>query len=336
MSGELLGAALTYGLRGWRVVPLEDDGKAPRIKRWQLKASSDPATITGWWEKWPNANVGVAAGAASGIVVLDVDGDEGEATLAELEDKLGPLPETLEVATPSGGRHLWFQHPGGHVPNSASALGPGLDVRGDGGLVVVPPSGRPGGIWEWLGDPDDSGELAELPPAWAALLRVDQAPEAVEPLEGAGQRGTMPYGQTALDLEALEVAEAPEGERNTRLNLAAFRMGQLAAEDELNLNDAGNRLLEAAVYSGLPTHEAEQTIRSGLAAGMHHPRDPLSGSEKSELDEKSHLTSDDAPEEGAREVEESSPEAADSPLDGDGPTLSSRPFSRIICAGQRG
>ena len=340
MTGDVLASALTCGLKGWRGFPVRcvqpngecscetncgRPGRHPQIKNWPKRATTSPAQLQRWWTRWPDANLGIATGVESNLLVLDVDGDQGEATLAALEDKLGPLPETLEVVTPSGGRHLYFTHPGGRVKTGAgqeSGLGPGLDVRGDGGMVLAPPSYRPGGIYEWVDGPEDP---AELPEAWAALLRADQAPEGVEPSDGAGQAPTMPYGQTALDLEALEVAEALEGNRNDRLNLAAFRLGQLAAEDKLNLNDAGNRLLEAAVYSGLPAHEAEQTIRSGLAAGMHHPRNPLSRSEKSDMDEKSPLTSGDAPEESTREVEESPPEDADSPLEDGGPTLSSHP-----------
>ncbi len=85
--------------------------------------------------RYPNANVAIATGAISGLVVIDIDGPDGEASLATLP----PMPETRIVQT-GRGRHLYFAHPGGAVPNSAGKLGKGIDVRGDSGYVVAPPS----------------------------------------------------------------------------------------------------------------------------------------------------------------------------------------------------
>ncbi|MEI6502612.1 MAG: bifunctional DNA primase/polymerase [Armatimonadota bacterium] len=140
---ELLEAALDYAARGWAVHPCK--GKLPRINDWPNAASTDSEIISGWWAQWPTANIGIATGARSGIVVLDVDidpdkGIDGEASLAALEAKYGPSPETRQVRTGRGGRHLYFKHPGHLVQTRAGSLGPGLDVRGDGGLVIAPPS----------------------------------------------------------------------------------------------------------------------------------------------------------------------------------------------------
>lgn len=143
-EGNTLAAALEYASRGWRVFPLWPGGKVPLIQEWQHRATTDEATIRAWWARWPNANVAIATGAGSGLVVLDVDGPKGEATLARLEAANGALPPTREVKTPRG-RHLYFDHPGGYVPCSAGLVGPGLDVRGDGGYVVAPPSVERGG-----------------------------------------------------------------------------------------------------------------------------------------------------------------------------------------------
>ena len=113
---------------------------------------------------WPDANVAGRTGRASGLVVVDVDGDEGIASLRDLERRYEPLPITASVVTPSGGQHFYFAHPGGHVPNSASALAAGLDIRGDGGYVLMPPSiGTSGRRYE----PDERCPFAPLP-GWLA------------------------------------------------------------------------------------------------------------------------------------------------------------------------
>ena len=89
MSGPptMLAAALAYAARGWPVFPLKPRDKVPAIPKTEggsgfYDATTDPAVIRRWWERWPDANVGLATGAAAGFVVLDVDGPEGEASLA--------------------------------------------------------------------------------------------------------------------------------------------------------------------------------------------------------------------------------------------------------------
>ena len=118
----------------------ETPGKHPRILQWPENATTRPGMIRSWWGRWPEANIGLVTGEASRLVVLDVDPRHGgHVGLEELERQFGPLPATVEAQTGSGGRHLLFKHPGQRVSNSAGILGPGLDVRGDGGYIVVPP-----------------------------------------------------------------------------------------------------------------------------------------------------------------------------------------------------
>lgn len=163
-----LDAALVAARAGLRVLPLHGivdgactcsegtecarAGKHPRISDWATRATVDVDQARAWWARWPDANTGVATG--DGLVVLDVDGPDGEASLAELERTHGPLPVTLEVRSgrEGGGRHLYLMAPGWHVVTSYSSrrardpggdrLGRGLDVRADGGngLVVAPGS----------------------------------------------------------------------------------------------------------------------------------------------------------------------------------------------------
>jgi len=146
--------AAEYARRGWAVIPLHtpeqgvcscgkaacgSPGKHPRTMNGLKDASADPAQAARWWSMWPEANIGIVCGAVSGLVVIDVDGPDGEETLEALEADIGPLPETVEALTGKG-RHLYFNHPGVEIRPSAGVLGSALDVRGDGGYVVGPPS----------------------------------------------------------------------------------------------------------------------------------------------------------------------------------------------------
>lgn len=142
-------AALMYARRGWRVFPLVPRSKFPKIDAWQHEATTDTATIEKWWTKWPDAGVGVATGSGSRVLVLDVDGgDLGVASLRLLAAEYGPLPETLTATTGGGGTHYIFEC-GVETSNSASKIGKKLDVRGDGGYIVVWPSVSEKGPYRW-------------------------------------------------------------------------------------------------------------------------------------------------------------------------------------------
>jgi len=177
-SNLLLEAALAYAGEGWLVFPCRPHRKEPLTEHGVKDAMTDPSVITAWWTRWPDANVAIATGAPSGLVVLDIDkkpeaGIDGEEPVAALQASRGALPETVEQITGSGGRQLFFRQPGGTIPNSAGKFGAGLDVRGDNGYVIVPPSIHPNGrryAWELSHHPDEI-PLADLPSAWIALLQ---------------------------------------------------------------------------------------------------------------------------------------------------------------------
>jgi hypothetical protein len=188
-SSDLLPEGLACAERGWAVFPChtvtagpactcgkadcgENAGKHPRTRHGFYDATLDRAVIRRWAEWWPEANLAIRTGEPSGIVVLDVDPrHDGDATLADLEREHGLLPATVEAITGGGGRHLYFRHPGGIVPNSQGDVGAGLDVRGDGGYVLVPPSRTAGRYaWEVSSHPDDTA-LAAVPPWLLTLMR---------------------------------------------------------------------------------------------------------------------------------------------------------------------
>lgn len=142
---EILQAALEYSRQGFSVIPVSRGDKKPLIKwqRYQHERANEEQ-IKQWWAKWPDANVGIVTGEISGIFVLDCDSDEGERVIQEM----GSLPRTA-VAKTGKGHHYYFQHPGVPIRNFARKL-PGLDLRGDGGYVVAPPSIHTTGVlYEW-------------------------------------------------------------------------------------------------------------------------------------------------------------------------------------------
>jgi len=123
------------------VFPIFPGKKTPLTEHGFKDATKDPATIGEWWAKWPDANVGIATGAVSRIFVVDVDPrHSGNDTIYELQLEFGKLPDTRMVRTGGGGTHFYFKHPGWFVPNSSGRIGPGVDVRGDRGYVLAPPS----------------------------------------------------------------------------------------------------------------------------------------------------------------------------------------------------
>jgi hypothetical protein len=193
----LLTAALAYAARGWRVFPCHTPtaqgcscwqadctniGKHPRTPNGCKDATTAEAQIRAWWAMWPQANIGVATGSVSGFVALDVDiGGEkrGDLTLEALEHSYAPLPDTVEQHTGSGGRHRLFLAPETPIGNSASKVGPHLDIRGDGGYIIVPPSLHASGqryVWEQTSAPEDI-PLAPLPDWLLALCQSTPRPD---------------------------------------------------------------------------------------------------------------------------------------------------------------
>lgn len=211
---ELLSAALEYAARGLLVLPCwwplndgscacgEECGNAGKHPLGSLvphglhNATTDEATIRGWWTAHPKANVAVRTGKESGAVVLDVDPRHGgDEALRDLEQKHGKVPETIWTKTGGGGEHGWFRWPGHPVKGIKGIIGPGLDMQGDGNYVLMPPSRHAsGGVYAW---DQAAGEvpLADLPP-WLdvaqhvlSVARSD-APEIPEVIE-KGARDAM-------------------------------------------------------------------------------------------------------------------------------------------------
>lgn len=158
-------AAIDYIKRGLAVFPLEEKGKRPKTRNGFKDATTDAAQVKAWWQQWPNANIGIATGKRSGgIFVIDLDIDEdkgidGYHTLEDWQRENGKFPETWTAITGRGGYHLYF-HSNSEIKNRAGIID-GVDVRGDGGYVVAPPSVHSNGNrYEWEYDPEEF-DLAE-------------------------------------------------------------------------------------------------------------------------------------------------------------------------------
>lgn len=171
--------ALSYASRGWPVFPCQQPtagdkstGKRPLTVRGFKDASTDPDKIRLWWGRWPNANIGIPTGAASGVVVIDVDGEQGLASLADLE-----LPPTLISRTGGGGLHYIYR-PGAHmIGNTQSRLAPSIDTRGEGGYIIAPGSVHwSGAVYEWA---DADASIADLPDEIAEILGGRPTPPPV-------------------------------------------------------------------------------------------------------------------------------------------------------------
>lgn len=150
-QSQMLKAALGFIEMQAPVFPLRVGGKTPIMGGGFKGATLNPQMVQNWWTQWPQANIGIPTGSLSGIWVLDIDGEEGEKSLSELERINGKLPQSVEVITGGGGRHIYFAIPANSViPCSASKIAKGVDIRGDGGYIVAPPSIHPSGKrYEW-------------------------------------------------------------------------------------------------------------------------------------------------------------------------------------------
>jgi hypothetical protein len=176
------------------------------------------------------------------------------------------LEHAAEQRTPRGGRHILCDYPKDRtIPNSTGRLGPGIDVRGEGGYIILAPSRRKDGRdYQWIVRPN--GGLPPPPPLeFADPPRADPRPAA---------RDVSSYGEKALAGELAKLAAAREGERNDTLNKAAFAMAQLIAGGHLDYAYVEARLKALAISIGLDPREVDRTLKSGFTAGFAEPRHP--------------------------------------------------------------
>jgi RecA-family ATPase len=304
LDDPIVDHALHYAAGDWHVFPVPPGTKmghtsADRSNGQPWGHTKDAEEIRGYWKKWPDANVGIVMGEKSGIFVVEADTKEGHdvdgiASLAKLEAEHEPLPATLQAESPSGSIHYYFRHPGFKIKNSASEIAPGVDVRGDGGMVVAPPSVKPGkGVYRWRNDLP----IADAP-QWL-INRIVAGKETIEPepepsisqqamamvrdpyaeYGASGSFGQNGFGRAYLDKalaeERAKAAGTGEGQRNHQLNKSSFNLGQLVAHG-LSEQEIISAMYDAATQNGHVKDEGHKatmnTINSGLKDGMANPR----------------------------------------------------------------
>jgi hypothetical protein len=283
----LLEAALEYSRRGWSVMPVARGAKLP-LDKWKKYQTELPTEkqIRDWWSVSPDMNVGLITGALSGVVILDVDGEEGQ----EEARRRGGIPFTPQVQSRPQRFHFYFRHPGFPVSNFAKKTKnktelPGLDFRGDGGYALLPPSLHASGdVYHWIVSPDDA-EFAEAPEWLLELLKSDEPDggtfnRSTPGLNGHGSLaggsfsagGKSSYACAALEKELEILATTGEGSRNEQLNKSAFSLGTLIGAGALDESEVHCALENAARRAGLPDSEIKTTLASGLENGKKEPR----------------------------------------------------------------
>jgi P4 family phage/plasmid primase-like protien len=309
-------AALGYAGRGWRVLPVHwindfnrctclphghdtcaSAGKHPVANAWPDDATTDHQEIILTWGESPEANIGIATGITSGIFVVDVDEGirpdgtykQGLESKIDLEDVYDEFPETYAVTTGGGGTQYYFRMPDGYmIKNAVKVFGddfPDIDMRGDGGMVVAPPSVSGRGPYTV----EQDGEVAE-PPQWMLDLLLRHG--VMEPLEGpedphpdasstpapAAVVAPSPppaWLESSLAAKADAIRTAAPGTANVTNNRMAYMIGQYIPHGWISLEDAETRLTEAAAKRVCPNAEAVFTIKRALREGAQHPYQTL-------------------------------------------------------------
>lgn len=228
MSAAKIETAQRYLARGWSVLPLAARDKRPLVV-WEPLQSSRPSAeqVSDWFSRWPDANIGIVTGEISNLIVIDIDPKHGgDVSLDRLERRFGRLPATVEAETGGGGRHVYFAHPGSLLRNR-TGLAQGIDLRGDGGYIVAPPSIHPSG----------------RPYAWAAGRSPENIVLAALPrwiLLSGGARAR----RTLADWRRFVHDGVPEGQRNSSIASLAGHLlwHQIDPEVVLELLLAWNRM----------------------------------------------------------------------------------------------
>ena len=255
-ASTLAAAARHLAVAGVPVFPCAPLGKHPYTPRGFHDASTDLAQVEAWWERIPDANLGVPTGTASGMVVVDVDVHGPingrlafkSAAAAGLVDGWGLL-----VRTPTGGMHAYFLATAGVEQRSWQAARAGIDFRGDGGYIIVSPSVRV------IDSVPIRYEVAEVSEPLAAGIDSARLRDFLDPRPGAVLRPGRALVRVA-DVERLAswVARQDEGERNRSLFWAACRL----AENGVTASEARDVLVTAAQQPGFDEREIARTVSS--------------------------------------------------------------------------
>jgi RecA-family ATPase len=298
-SSPMLAHALDYAERGWHVFPCWPGDKSPCVGNDKdergrpvpktgglYKATTDEAQITTWWRRWPSAMIGVRMGEASGVWAIDPDAPkdetrpDGRAAWARLTAQYGNV-FTHAHLTPGGGQHILFKWDASRpIGNKEGMLkGTGINVRGEGGYVIAPPSINSEGRSYQVVEPLDHFRFADAPDwLYDLVLKPSISEQAAAKVERPAPRADRrPYADAALRGECDELAASGNGDRNNQLNKAAFKLGTLVGAGELSEGEVIGALFDAASACGLLADDGQRavmaTISSGLQEGVKKPRE---------------------------------------------------------------
>ena len=269
-TGDLTEAATRYARKGWPIFPLQPGRKEPlRGGRGFKDATCSIAAVVDWWTDNPAYNIGYAI--TADVVVMDVDPRNGGLeSLAQLQTEYGWLEPTLCAVSGrgDGGLHYYYQHPGVDLVGNLNSVGyPGIDLKKQGGYVVLPPSVHPdtGKPYRWV---DDTACIAPMP-AWLVDVATRVTPKpAVSPV----QTGTILDRLDAPDPTrwngdglVTRLGAAKPGERNNMLNWALWNLRddlQSGAATDTAFQHCLVQIIDTATTIGLDEREIEGTIRS--------------------------------------------------------------------------
>lgn len=233
---------------GWAVFPVNPKNKKPYFHGWQQMASSDPADIEQSFSGLRYMAIGIQTGIASNLVVIDIDERPTFSGLRNFENAGYKIEEGHLVArSPSGGLHLYFRQPHFKVPNSVSRLAQGVDVRGEGGYIISPPSTTIFGSYTW--------ECCEK-----TLLRGarDLPTTIIRGLDEPSKRHRPSRGNSGLANQIL--ASLPQGCRNQEITRrCGFLLGKYDADDSWEMIKLIN---QQCCIPPLPEKELLNTFRS--------------------------------------------------------------------------
>jgi hypothetical protein len=265
--------AAVYVSLGWKVLFLSEATKLPIPGSHGYKDATDDAELIDRHSRqFPRANIGVPTGKPSELLIVDVDKRNGGFASVKALESQGFVFDACPVSkTGNDGRHYWYAlKPGESFPSSNGRLDPGIDVKGDGGYVVAPPSwvGRteagPGGRYEWIVHPTEI-----RPPPLPVWLRDKLVRKRKPVLPTVSIRPSDIAAQRRLDALARTVASAKRGERNNVLNWAAYRAGEMVWLGQASADIVNEALWAAGRAAGLPDWRIGPTLRSGLGAALH-------------------------------------------------------------------
>lgn len=255
-------AALTYADHGWRVHPLKPCSKLPLIRSWQNRATTDRDQILAWWDKWPDANIGILTGEKSGILVVDIDpkngGDESYEKL--LRDR--ELPKTATQRTGSGGSHLFFRYPDEPVKTRRGFPDIGIDISSNRAYAVAAPSVHENGsLYAWV---SDSLNLENIP-SWLLDILLNKK-------QAVSTEGMIPVGMRNSELFRLGCALRGEGISARKIGTEIHTINKLQCETPLD-DEEVNRIIDSVNQyirgDRKPLFKYRDYIRSN-----EFPRDP--------------------------------------------------------------